>query len=246
MRLVHTPSHQEALAAQPGHPWLVNDLANALWLDDALPQALSWARWATRPQAKPVHPLAWRTLGNVLLELGRFAEADAAYQRADPQGLDPATQFNRSKAQLGLGNWAMAWRLAEQRLALDPPPGRLEPGPWWQGWPDAARVSVWSEQGLGDALQFLRWLPALLAMGKRVQVLVPSPLVTVLQQGLAWMGPELDVAPLEASGHPLECHGSLLSLPWQLRQPEPPSGLPKSAIGSSLVQSPHHPAPASP
>ena len=223
MQGTHSGRARVVLAAQPGHPWLANDLANALWLDDALPEALSWARWATRPQANPVHPLAWRTLGNLLLDFGRYGEADAAYRRADPHGADAATQFNRSKTLLGQGDWTSAWGLAEHRLALDPPPLGSLPGPWWQGWPDADEISVWSEQGLGDVLQFLRWLPALLARGPRVTLLVERSQVALLQAGLQWMGPNLTVIERPATDTPLSgCHGSLLSLPWRLALPQPP------------------------
>ena len=223
MHSLHAAPWREGFARAPENPWLANDLANALWLDDALQEALSWARWATRPQAQPVHPLAWRTLGNVLLDLGQVQAADTAYSRGDPQGCDPATQFNRSKAQLALGNWASAWQLAEQRLALHPLPDGVCPGPWWEGWLHAEAITVWSEQGLGDCLQFLRWLPALLAQGRLVELQVPTPLVALLRQGLAWMEPGLSVE--ERSEGPIApngCHGSLLSLPWRLQRAEPP------------------------
>jgi len=223
MQLVHSPRWRQALAAEPHHPWLANELANGLWLDDALPEALSWARWATREHARAVHPLAWRTLGNVLLDLGRYGEADLAYQRADPAGSDPATQFNRSKAQLGLGDWGLAWKLAEQRLQLNPLPDGVISGPWWQGWPQVTLITLWSEQGLGDSLQFVRWLPALLARVPRVELLVEQPLQRLLEQGLAWMGPGLQVREHPEAGVALQgCHGSLLSLPWRLAEPEPP------------------------
>lgn len=223
MQNLHSPPMRRELANRPGHPWWANDLANALWLDDALPEALSWARWATRPQQQAVHPLAWRTLGNVLLDLGYYHQADTVYRRGDPLGEDPATAFNRSKAQLGLGNWALAWQLAEQRLALEPLPDGVVEGPWWQGWPSAAEVTLWSEQGLGDGLQFVRWLPALLQEGKRVTLVVEPQLQRLLAQGLAWMGGELRVLQRPNGQIRQEgCHGSLLSLPWRLEQPEPP------------------------
>jgi hypothetical protein len=223
MQMLHSHRWREALAAAPTHPWLANELANGLWLDDALAEALSWARWATRPQPQAVNPLAWRSLGNVLLDLGRYAEANRAYQQADPQGSDPATQFNRSKTQLGLGEWALAWQLAEQRLQLDPLPDGVFTGPWWQGWPQAGTVLAWSEQGLGDCLQFVRWLPSLLERGVHVELLVERPLQRLLEQGLAWMGPRLRVNERPKDGTALPgCHGSLLSLPWRLQRPEPP------------------------
>jgi hypothetical protein len=170
-----------------------------------------------------VHPLAWRTLGNVLLDLGQFQAADKAYARADPQGCDPATQFNRSKARLGLGDWVSAWRLAEQRLGLHPLPDGVCPGPCWEGWSHAEVITVWSEQGFGDCLQFLRWLPALLAQGRLVQLRVPPPLVDLLRHGLAWMGAGLSVEERSDEAFtPNGCHGSLLSLPWRLQRAEPP------------------------
>jgi hypothetical protein len=222
---LHAAAAALALAADPGNPWLANDLANAHWLDDALPEALSWARWATRAQ-EGVHPLAWRTLGNVWLDLGHFKAAEAAYGRADPLGIDAATQFNRSKAMLGAGQWQRAWQLAEWRLRLQPPPRGVLPGESWQGWPAAREVTIWAEQGLGDTLQFVRWLPLLLASGRRVQLLVQPPLLRLLQEGLQWLGPALTVLSdeglTEAGSPPGGCHGSLLSLPWLLGQPQPP------------------------
>jgi hypothetical protein len=195
-----------------------SNLANALWLGDQLAEAHSWARWATR--GDPVHPLAWRCLGNVLLDLGRYGEADQAYRLADPSGMDAATQFNRSKVALGRGDLALAWDLAEFRLRRPQLPDGARPGPWWQGWPDAETLTIWSEQGLGDTLQFLRWLPLLLARGPRVTLLVQPPLQRLVAHGLSWLGPNLCV--LSQDERPVGgCHGSLLSLPWRLGVPLP-------------------------
>ena len=214
------------MAREGVSPWCVSNLANSLWLEDDLANALSWARWATRVvDQESVHPLAWRCLGNVLMDHGRYHEADAAYRRADPAGTSPADQFNRSKVAWGMGMHAQAWRLSEHRLLLEPLPDEVVPGPWWAGWPQTSAVCIWSEQGLGDTLQFARWLPLVLATVPRVDLLVPSVLQPLLQQGLAWMGEGLTVKPrsldLARDGLP-GCHGSLLSLPWRLDSPEPP------------------------
>ena len=215
---------RQGLLEDPADLRLASNLANALWLQDALAEALTWALWATRASAAndvPVHSLAWRCLGNVLLDLGRFAEADLAYRRADPLERDHATQFNRSKVALGAANDALAWRLAEHRLLGSRLPDGAYPGPWWVGWPAVDAVTIWAEQGLGDTLQFLRWIPALVARGVSVRLLVQPPLQRVVARGLAWVGSGLLVEPHPGSALPRlhGCHGSLLSLPWLLEQP---------------------------
>ena len=201
---------------------LQSNLANALWQCDELADALSWVRWAVRQRGRATwHPLVDRCLGNILLDHGQFAEAEAAYGRSDPASVSPATQFNRSKAVLGLGDFKRAWHLAEHRLSLEPLPEGVLLGPWWQGWPTVERATVWFEQGLGDTLQFVRWLPALLQRVPQVELRVQRPLQRLLAEGLGWMGEGLVVVS-DATTAPEHCHGSLLSLPWLLQQPQPP------------------------
>ena len=111
------------------------------------------------------------------------------------------------------------------------------PRPHWSGWPDVDRLVLWDEQGFGDTLQALRWLPGLMQEGRQVELQVRPALQRLLQQGLAWLGPGLTVCERPRSiSEPAQalCHGSLLSLPARLnvdgmppggvlRLPEPPS-----------------------
>ena len=228
MRDLHAIGAPSRVCTSGSFPVAASNLANALWLEDDLADALSWARWATRKSGSRdwVHPTSWRCLGNVLLDLGCYRPAITAYRLADPSGADPASRFNLSKAHLGLGCFAEAWSCAEARLGLQPLPLGVISGPYWEGWPQVSHVCLWSEQGLGDTLQFVRWLPALLARDVSVTLHVQAPLLALLRSGLGWLGPRLEV-----ELHPLElempsclgpCHGSLLSLPWRLQLPQPP------------------------
>ena len=213
---------REDLAVDPSDCCRLSNLANALWLDDRLPEAMSWVRWAVRSRGTSTwHPLVDRCYGNILLDCGQYAEADNAYRRSDPESLSAATQFNRAKAALGMGDFDLAWRLFERRLNLKPAPDGVVDGPWWQGWLEADQVTVWCEQGLGDTLQFVRWLPALAARVSRVRCCVQPSLHRLLDRGLAWMGEKVVVVtdPLSKSEG---CHGSLLSLPWLLKESAPP------------------------
>ena len=159
-------------------------------------------------------------LGNLLLDLGRFEEVDRAYALADPGQTNARIQFNRSRVMQGLGRWRESWSLAESRWmdggeALEGSP----PRPHWSGWPDVDRLVLWDEQGFGDTLQALRWLPRLMQQGCQVELQVRPALQRLLQQGLAWLGPRLRVSERpRATSEPAQtmCHGSLLSLPARL------------------------------
>ena len=145
-----------------------------------------------------------------------------AYLQSDPPQLIPETRFNTSKAMLGLGSFAQAWELAESRFALSPRPEGVRSGPYWEGWPQVSEITVWHEQGLGDTLQFLRWIPAVLEQGRSVRLLVQQPLHRMVSRGMVWCGSALSVEVSQPGEQIDGCHGSLLSLPWRLNQARPP------------------------
>ena len=135
-----------------------------LRLTDQLSDGLSWARWSVRDELWPatgVAPTAFQGLGNLLLDLGRFEEADRAYALADPGQTNARIQYNRSRVIQGLGRWRESWSLAESRWRAVRP-WRVSTAAAWSGWPDVDRLVLWDEQGFGDTLQALRWLPRLM------------------------------------------------------------------------------------
>lgn len=210
--------------AEPGP--CANNRANALWLNDDPTAALPEAQRAI--ELLPEHPLAWRCLGNVLQDLGRLEEALAAYQRSLALAADAATAFNASKVLLGLARYEQAYGLAEERLAK-PGFAAYRSGPYWQGWPHAQALCVWSEQGFGDGLQHLRWLVPLLQQGKAITLEIEPPLVGLAARGLAWAGGRLVVRPRRDTPEPLpsgSCQGPLLSLPHLLGGAPLPTEMP--------------------
>lgn len=236
-------AYRQAAALAPSNPIFPTNLANALWWADRShePEALAASERACR--LAPQDHLPWLGLGNLLRDLNRYEEAEAAYGRAMAQGDDATTAWNRSQTLIGLERYAQAYALAERRLELE---ARLQPyrsGPYWLGWPKQqpppAALTVWSEQGFGDTLQYARWLVPLLRQGVRVRLEVEAPLVRLMRRGLAWLGGPLEVVdkaappPLGLAQEP--CQGSLLSLPHQL------GGAPLSeafATGGAYLQAP--------
>jgi len=213
----------QAVLSCPDKGWALSNLAFQLRMHDRPLEALSWSRWAVRAQAwsdGAVDPKVWKVLSALLLDHGRFVEADAAYREAARTTRSVMPLLGRSRAMEGLQRWPQAWALAEHRFRQSKLPVAALPLPHWFGWPDVKQLVVWDEQGFGDTLQALRWLPLSLNHVPRVDVLVRPPLVRLLQQGLSWLGPGVQVMPRpqgDAFAVVGACSGSLLSLPVLLR-----------------------------
>lgn len=231
--------YRTALHLSPEDPLLWGNLTHILWIGCRPEEALQVFEQAR--SRFPTHLLPWRNLGNIQRDLNAFEEADAAYRQAMAleQGEEQAeTAWARSQVLFGLERWHEAFAQAEARFALQRHT-TWRPGPHGRSWPgtaapagsdhsatlaaphsagDVARLCVWSEQGHGDTLQYLRWVPQLIARGWTVRLELEPPLVPLARQGLAWLGDALTVAPKGCFPRPLPAgqHSSLLSLPHRL------------------------------
>ena len=123
-------------------------------------------------QAHPGHVEAHFYRGNILRDLKRLPEAVAAYDAA----LRHAPDFVRAQRNKGLclllaGNFVEGLPLYEWRKQLPVPvEARHYPAPVWTGEQDISgkTLFVYIEQGLGDTIQFARFLPVLEKQGARV------------------------------------------------------------------------------
>ena len=154
----------------------------------------------------------WRNRGVVLHAARRFDEAQASLERALALAPDEAsTQLEAAFVYLQRGDFARGWPAYEARLqpgqALTPPVN----GPRFTGQEDVRGrvVLLHAEQGFGDTLQFCRYAPLVAALGARVVLAVPAPLVRLLE-GLPAVDKVLDIAgPWPA----FDLHCPLMSLP---------------------------------
>ncbi len=218
-----------ALRLNPGNPRLWAKLMHHLWVTDRPHEALAVWRQTELQLPEPQRP--YLVLGNVQRDLNAFDAAAEAYARETELGDDDrkvAVAWNHSQILIGLERYNQAFALAERRFQLSHHQV-WRPPPYWQGWlgpmqqgqPSSATapsLTLWSEQGIGDTLQYLRWLPLLIQLGWSVRLEVEPPLLLLLRQGLAWLEPNLTIAPKGIEPRPLAnpCQGSLLSLPWLL------------------------------
>lgn len=211
-------SYEHALALLPDHPDLYCNLGDALHLRGNLEEAVTCFK---RTMAlNPDHSKACNCLGNAYFDKGMLKESVAHCARAvelSPEFYD--AQMNVSLLQLLQGEYLSGWRNYEVRWKVYP--ARQVDRPLWQGAaaPDgpaspAARIQgrrilLHTEQGLGDSIQFLRYVPLVHAAGGTVVLDVPPRL-----RRLAAQLP--GVAALVTTGDPLppfDCHCPLMSLP---------------------------------
>jgi tetratricopeptide (TPR) repeat protein len=161
---------------------------------------------------KPDFADAHYNLGVALQDQGKFEDALASYASAvelKPDLVD--AHWNRAYLLLTLGRYAEGWREHEWRWRRKEQPPRSYPQPLWRGEPlDGRTILLHAEQGMGDALQFMRYVPLVAGRGGRVVLQVPAPLLRLAKASLG------DHAEILADGDVLpafDLHSPLLSLP---------------------------------
>ncbi|WP_158258315.1 tetratricopeptide repeat protein [Rhodopila globiformis] len=129
---------------------------------------------------------SWSNLGIVLKADGQFQRAIAAHDRAVTlQPDNPQFRVNRAVALLHAGAWEQAWPDFEHRLDLVETPGfdraRLMPSLAAGDSLAGRTILALHEDGFGDTLQFLRYLPLLAERGATVIACVPPALERVMR-----------------------------------------------------------------
>lgn len=127
-----------------------------------------------------------RAAASAFLALGRpldaLKELDAALAAAPD---DAGLQWNRATALLQAGRWREGWAAFEHRRRDDraEPPWRDLGVPTWDGraFP-GRRLLLYAEQGLGDAVQMLRFIPLAAALGGEIVLEVQPPLVAAARR----------------------------------------------------------------
>ena len=202
--------YRQALLCQPTARVCIN-LAHILSQRFEFSKAEQHLRQALDLQ--PDSSAALNSLGNVLLATGRADEAVRAYDQAiQCPGDDPVFFYSRGQARLALGDFAAGWEDFEYRWLWKGFPHQRPPfvQPAWAGEDLNGRtLLVYNEQGLGDTIQFARYLSLLAARGGRVVFAGPRELKSLLG--------DLDGAcQVLEPGQPLppfDLHAALMSLP---------------------------------
>jgi hypothetical protein len=125
---------------------------------------------------------AWRHLGNAFFYSGKFDEGLRQLRRAlelDPQDIE--ARLGIAFARLLFGQLREGWALYECRLKKPSIFARTYSEPIWAGEDICGkRILIHSEQGLGDSLQFVRYVSMVAARGARVVLEVQPELLRLL------------------------------------------------------------------
>jgi hypothetical protein len=160
---------RSALALKPDYPDALCNLGAVLKGRADLNGAEDYCRRALA--LDPWYVGAHVNLGTILNEGGQRTEAEDSFRRA--LALDPhsaVAQFNLSLLLLLRNDFEEGFRLYESRfktftrtLTLH---DRLKDRPPWQGGPLFGKaILVWTEQGMGDSIMMMRYLPMLKKRG---------------------------------------------------------------------------------
>ncbi len=205
-------AYREAIRLQPDYADAWTNLGNLLRDRNDRHGALLAFQQALRHAPRSPEPAY--NLGVALERFGLWEGALAAFQAAvecDSRHVD--AHWNSALGLLRAGRFKEGFHEYEWRFQRGEPAPRDCAQPVWDGRPLQYRtILVWAEQGFGDVLQFLRFVPAVARLGGRVVLEVPEGL-----QGLAARIPGVASVSVRGAVPPtFDTHVALMSLPHVL------------------------------
>ena len=214
-------AYGQALVIRPDIVEAHNNLGNVLWALHRPADAVAAYRraLALRPDLAEAH----HNLGNVLKELGDLSDAEAAFRRALAIRADyHDAKVSLSMLLLSMGEFEEGWSLYDARYDQ---PGFIHHQtqswltcPRWRGEALAGKsLLLWQEDGLGDMVQFGRYLPQLKTQGASHIAFACAPALHRLFAAVEGVDAVLDHEAAQARAHEYDYWTSPMSLPLHLR-----------------------------
>lgn len=204
-------THRKAVAIRGDVPELHNNLGAALYDNLEYEEAIEAFRQSL--SLRPDYREAQCTLANSYYRLGRLSEAIPAARRAIALWPDsPLPKFNLGLMLLSNGEFEEGWRMNEARW--DVPELAMSRNrfakPRWDGSDLRGKtILLYGEQGFGDTIQFVRYIPRVREMGAKIVLGCQSELARLLKQV---EGVEQVVSKSDG-GIAFDVHCPLMSLP---------------------------------
>jgi len=174
---------RRAIAARPAYPDAHNNMG--ILLQDLGHHEEAVASYREALALKPDHADAYNNLGLSLRELNRHEEAIACFELAQaikPDHVD--AHVNEALVRLALGDYATGWKKYPWRLlTANFSKGKKRPAqPLWLGqWDISGKtILLHGEQGLGDTIQFARFVAPVARLGGKVILAVQRPLTALM------------------------------------------------------------------
>jgi tetratricopeptide (TPR) repeat protein len=199
------------------------------------PQAKCWVDRAAALLGDTAGPDVYAARASTRVNLGEFAEADGLLTQALATFPEAAhLQWVLALSRLWQDDYRTGFQGFETRFEVVYANGSADnngrlplAARRWTGEPLAGRhLMIWAEQGLGDTLQFIRFLPALIVAhpAARLTVLVQDALVSLLKASF----PDDEICALSTlrAGTQADFEVALMSLPHVLEMAEQTQPLP--------------------
>ena len=178
-------TYRQVLALAPDDHHAMLNLGNILCRQNQPQQALEWYQRAL--VFDPHNTCAMNNIGKLTHDLGHVESALEWYEHALQREPDYAeARFNRAVSLLAKGDYSRGWQEYEWRFkratAKRVYPHRINCLRWNGTSFNGQRLLVHCEQGMGDVIQFCRYLPEVKSLGGELTVEVHAPLVPLVRQ----------------------------------------------------------------
>ena len=174
--------YQNALRLQPTHTGAIMELANTFNMLEHTEQAL--ALYIKALEVKPNLNAALYNFGFTLKKLGRTHEAIHIYQKVLEQNPDYAlAHFGLASACLTIGDFKRGLEEYEWRWQAYNEDPVLFDVPLWDGSNLSGKtIIIYTEQGLGDTLQFIRYTKLIKEQGATIIFQTQRPLKDLIKR----------------------------------------------------------------
>jgi tetratricopeptide (TPR) repeat protein len=209
--------YRRAVALLPEFPEAWSNLGNALTTAGETEEAVRCCRRALSQQ--PGFPEARNNLGEALRSQGKVDESIVEYRAAIAIDRNFANAHgNLAQALLQRGELEEGYREYEWRWRCDSfqAPRRSFAQPLWDGSDLRGRtILIHAEQGIGDTIQMLRFVPKVIEKGGRVIVECAASMVRLLKEATFLSGVTV-VSSAAQAAEKFDVHLPMMSLPFAL------------------------------
>ena len=206
--------YQQILQSNPNHPVALHLLGVVALQMGRNAEAVNLIERAL--SIEPTLVEAHNNIGIALRELGRLEEARMRFCTALRLKANYAeAHYNLGMLQLLQGDFTRGWENYAWRRKMPKYHFRKNDykKPFWDGNTLKGKtILVYPEQGLGDSIQFVRYLPTLTSLGARILLEVPSELLRLFQN----MKTPIEIIKPNDPIPQFDYHTSLLDLPGVL------------------------------